>query len=76
MTCGTLLNNNFNTVAMRKMPKYNFFTITQVYFSNANYVHEKRFDTGLKAYVTSRMRNFDRDSYLVQVTRRTNPRTK
>ena len=22
MTCGTLLNNNFNTVAVRKMPKY------------------------------------------------------
>ena len=57
MTCGTLLSNNFVTVAVRKMPKYTNFTITHVSFSNAKYVHEKRFDTGFKAYVTSRMPN-------------------
>ena len=55
MTCGTLLNNNFNTVAVRKSRNILNFTVIQVSLSNAKYVHEKRFDAAFKAYVTSRM---------------------
>ena len=67
MTCGTLLNNNFNTVTVRKMPDYTKFYSYPSFFLNTKYVHEKRFDTGFKAYVTSRMPKTSQNCILKEI---------
>ena len=67
MPCGTLLNNNFNTVTVSKMPDYTKFYSYPGFFLNTKYVHEKRFDTGFKVYVTSRMPKTSQNCILKEI---------